>query len=175
MPSAGQRGRTRSHRATRRTVIIESHVTEQPFSLMIRRHDGPQAWHHPDVPQFSSPRLDDDFLINCGCFLASNVATVETASIGDIRAARRAGVSSARCPSVNKSARPSYIVETRFSAFADAASGGELSNLFIHRAQNNFLTFIPKVPLHDDALGQAAGLLTLSTSYRNRCASQRVR
>lgn len=32
----------------------------------------------PDVPRFSSPRLDASFLINCGRILTANVATTET-------------------------------------------------------------------------------------------------
>ena len=32
----------------------------------------------PDVPEFSSPRLDASFLINCGLILTGNVATTET-------------------------------------------------------------------------------------------------
>jgi hypothetical protein len=34
----------------------------------------------PDAPQFSCPRLDASFLVNCGRFLAGNVATMETPS-----------------------------------------------------------------------------------------------
>jgi hypothetical protein len=33
----------------------------------------------PDVPQFSSPRLDASFLVNCGRFLSGKVATREGA------------------------------------------------------------------------------------------------
>jgi hypothetical protein len=35
----------------------------------------------PDVPQFSSPRLDPSFLVNCGRFLSGKVATREGAPI----------------------------------------------------------------------------------------------
>jgi hypothetical protein len=35
----------------------------------------------PNVPQFSSPRLDASFFINCGRFLAGKLTTTETPSI----------------------------------------------------------------------------------------------